>query len=168
MKINFIFFFILLNIFYSFSNNLDVIGTTLVIIDEEENNILINGNITPFSEGIFAALWDKEYLFFDSKIAEPLKLVYNQLDIKPFLMETRNAGADTLLLIKINYDVNSKGSKIVLKLNEVYFNLYSLVEMKSLKVGKKKLNINTTLTLEEKNKFLKQVGYDVLFDIYDN
>lgn len=168
MKIKLIVFFMILSISCLFSNKFDVIGTTLVIVDEEENNKIIDTNITSFTEGVFAALWDKEYIFFDLKITEPLKLVYNQLDIKPFLMETRNAGADTILLIKVNYETNSKGNKIILKINEIYFHIYSLVEMKSLKVGRKKININTTLNLEEKNKYLKQLGYNILFDIYDN
>ena len=168
MKFKLIIFFIIFNIFSLFSHKFDVIGNTLVIVDEEENNKIIDNNIVPFTEGIFSALWDKEYIFFDFKITEPLKFVYNQLDIKPFLMETRNSGADTLFLIKVNYETSSKGSKIILKLDEIYFHIYSLVEMKSLKVGRKKININTTLNREEKSKYLKELGYNILFDIYDN
>lgn len=167
MKLKFIMFFIICSNLYFFANRIDIIGTILVIIDEQENS-KINTNITPFTEGIFDALWDKEHIFFDLKISKPLNFVYNQLDIRPFLVETRNAGADSLLLIKINYETNSKGNKIILKVNEVHFNLYSLIEMKSLKVGKKNLKINTNLNLDEKNKFLKKLGYNILMDIYDN
>ncbi len=168
MKFRIIVIFIILNLFYSYASNLDVIGNTLVIIDEEENNKIIDSNITPFTEGIFEALWDKDYIFFDLKISKPLNFAYNQLDIRPFLLETRNAGADSLLLLKINYETTNKGNKIILKINEIHFNLYSLVEMKSLKVGKKNVKINTTLNLDEKSRFLKKIGYDILFDIYDN
>ena len=78
-------------------------------------------------------------------------------ELKHFLRDKRLAEPSANLL-----------HKIILKINEIYFNLYSLVEMKSLKVGKKNLKIDATLNLDEKNKFLKNLGYDILFDIYDN
>ena len=75
--------------------------TTLVIIEEKENNIFASES-SPVSDGIFDALWDRnECIFFDMKIDKPLMMADDQLDIKPFMGLARGSGADSILLIKL-------------------------------------------------------------------
>lgn len=159
--------FLLLTATGLFSNNeIAGITTTLVIMEEQENDTFVI-NATPFTDGIFDALWQKEYIFFDMRITEPITIVYNQLDVKPFLETARQSGADSILLIKFHYNVEKEGNNYRLTADEIVYHLYSLSSMKTLRVGRKELHIDQIITRAEKNPLLRKIGFSMLNDIYD-
>jgi len=159
----FVFFISLLTFAFNNSGN----NTTLVILEEKENSSFVLG-ATPFSDGIFTALWDKELLFFDMKINSSLQMVSNTLDIKPFIKNAKDSGADLILVIKFNYESSSDKAGIKLSAKEIQYNVYSLTEMKSLKSATKNIKIERILeSTEKKNELLKKIANDILADIYN-
>jgi hypothetical protein len=165
-KYFFVFLFIFLMVFSV--NSLSSIdhSTALVILEEKENNDFVI-EATPFSDGIFNALWDKELIFFDMKIEKPIKLVLDVLDIKPYLDEAKNSGADIIVAIKFDYKLSTvkMGYKIIAK--EIQYNIFSLNEMKSLRNGKKALKMDQFVESNEKKIiFLKKFGYDIMNEIF--
>ncbi|OHD19767.1 MAG: hypothetical protein A2086_10430 [Spirochaetes bacterium GWD1_27_9] len=152
--------------FYCFSQKISGITTTLIIIEEQENDTFVNDS-TPFTDGIFNAMWEKEFIFFDMKIDKPIKVVSGMLEIQSYVNDARGAGADSILLIKFNYKTKKEGAGIRLSATEALYNLYSLNTMKSLRNGKIKLNISEYIeNNDKKNAFLKNTGNDILNDIY--
>ena len=63
-KLFYILPFILISIGSTFSSVRADFTTILIIIEEQENDNFVM-ETTPFSDGIFDALWNKEWLFFD-------------------------------------------------------------------------------------------------------
>jgi hypothetical protein len=167
-KFLFILFFILLIAVSTFSLNHFDTATTLVVLEEKENGDF-PVEFTPFSDGVFSALWDKECMFFDMKISKPLNFVSNMLDVKPFLNEARGSGADSLLLIKFDYKTVLEKTGIKISVDEIAYNFYSLDAMKSIKSVKKSIAYNKFVeTEDEKIKEIKNFGYSLLNEIYGN
>ena len=80
------------------------IYTTLVIIEENENGKIILKD-RPVSDGIFEAMWNKDdKIFFDMLIEKPLKMIHNQLDVRPFLKETLRDLTDIFSEKKLSYN----------------------------------------------------------------
>ncbi|HNZ26931.1 MAG TPA: hypothetical protein PLG34_04110 [Spirochaetota bacterium] len=148
-----------------FAGDFDSFSTTLVACEESENSNYYLDTV-PFSEGVYDAMWESSGVFFDIRVYEPLNIVDGQLDVKPYLTETRAAGADSLLLIKFNYESKMVGTKLNITIKEIYYNLYSLNDMKSIRVGKRTLNIDKTIELRTKDSYLKQLGIDTIQEIY--
>ena len=148
-------------IFKLYSDDMNNINTTLIVLEETENQVFLSEK-KPISDGIFDALWDKETIFFDYLNTNPLKFNLNDLDIRPFLRDTREAGADSLLIIKINYNTTVVDSKIKIEIKEVYYNLYSLYKMKSIRAGNLNSKYQDVVDVNQKNAYLKKVGYDIL------
>jgi hypothetical protein len=141
--------------------------TILIIIEEQENNLFVT-ETTPFSDGIFNALWKKEYIFFDMKIDKPVRVITDQLDVKQYFPIARESGADSLLVIKFHYSfVRQPDKKYLLNTDNTMYNLYSLNSMKSFASGQIRTSSKETLdTSEDKDKFLKQAGADMLDEIF--
>jgi hypothetical protein len=147
------------------SNYIDSLFTTLVVMDEQENG-MVTADTTPFADGVYDALWESDYIFFDMRIKKPLGMVYNQLDIKPFIQTARESGADSVLLIQFHYDSKKEGSNYRLHADEVVFHLYSLNLMKSIRVGRHKVDFDMSINPKAKLRTLRKIGYEALKDIY--
>lgn len=142
------------------------INTTLVIVEEIENGIIPEERC-PFSDGIMEALWDKPYIFFDMKISEPIKMYKGKIDMRPYIESGNSSGADSILLVKLNYEaVYEKNRDVRVKIDSIHYTLYSLSELKTLVVGKKDLKIDRFIGLNEKPTFLKNLGKEVLAEIF--
>jgi len=103
-----------------FAGDFDSFSTTLVACEESENSNYYLDTV-PFSEGVYDAMWESSGVFFDIRVYEPLNIVDGQLDVKPYLTETRAAGADSLLLIKFNYESKMAGTKLNITIKEIYY-----------------------------------------------
>lgn len=147
-------------------NKISGIYTTLIILEERENEnfILENSSII---DGIFEALWNKnEYIFFDMMIDKPLSIVQDKLDIEPFLLAARESGADSILLIKFHYSSKEEKAGLRIKADGVFFNLYSLNHLKSIREGEIKVKVNEYIEISKKVETLKKIGFNVLNKIY--
>jgi|GEM_PF-1171581 len=143
------------------------INTTLVIVEEVENGeFILEGS--PVSDGIFDALWEREdFIFFDMKIREPIPVIYNELDIKPYLNIAKQAGADSILLIKFHYNCELDGNRLRLKINDVFYNLYSIKNLTSIKSGKKDIKMDRPIEQKDKYRLLNKLGNKFLNEIYN-
>jgi hypothetical protein len=142
-------------------------STILIIIEEQENENFVT-EATPFSDGIFEALWKKEYIFFDMKIDKPINVVYDQLDVKQYFQMARESGADSLLLVKFHYSyAKDTDKRYRLNSGNTYYNLYSLNSMKSFGSGEIKSSINVTVdNANDKERYLRKAGFDILNEIF--
>ncbi|HOV14501.1 MAG TPA: hypothetical protein PK771_09480 [Spirochaetota bacterium] len=166
-KLFFILSFMISVTFLYSQNELNSLNTVLIIVDEEENNSFVT-EATPFTDGIFKAMWEKEYIFFDLRLEDPIKVVSNNLEVGPFIGAAKSSGADSILLIKIAYSSKKEGYGLRITATDLYYNIYSLNSMKTIKSGKKKININQRVdNVEQKNAFLKNTGFDILYEIYE-
>ncbi len=162
-----IIFVILMNfIFYTTYSNSDLnINTLLIACEETENTFAETKDTAPFSDGIMRSMWEKSYIFFDIKLKQPLNIVYNQLDVNPFVKEAKGAGADSILMIKFVYTFKEDGAQYRLSVENVDYLLYSVRSLKVMKSGSKKLKINKLIDINVKHKYLKDLGSNVLNDI---
>ena len=166
-KIKFIILYLLFFVFVvSAKKSISDISTILVIIEERENDVILTDE-TPVAEGIFETLWENQnIIFFDLKVDSPIKFNDNNLDAKPFIEDAKNSGADSILLIKIEYIIEQKKDGNTLKVKEYYYNLYSIDDLESLKIGKNPLNINKKIDVREKKEILKQIGIQIINEVY--
>lgn len=166
-KYLFLFLILIFFVFNLFSQNLKSNPqTTLIIIDEEENNTFLN-DIKPVSDGILDALWSRDdYIFFDINISSPLVLNNDSFDINPFKKSAMDSGADFILMIKINYTFGNENNILKVKIDNYYYNLYSVKDDKIVRKEKKELKIDEIVKKETKNNFLKKVGISILNEIY--
>ncbi len=166
-KIKFIILCLLLFAFLiSAKKNISDLSTILVIIEERENDAILIDE-TPVIEGIFDTLWENQnIIFFDLKVDSPLKFNNNNLYANPFIQDAKNSGADSILLIKIEYTTEIVKSSITLKAKEYYYNLYSIDNNESLKAGKNPLHINKKIDAGDKKAILKQVGIQIINEVY--
>lgn len=143
------------------------IFTTLVIVEEQENGVLVSGE-TPFSNGVFNALWDlNEYIFFDMTVDTPLKKYKNSLDVRPFLEVGQECGADSILLIKFNYTSSKEGEQLKIKTKEVSYNLYSMNKLAVVRKAHKRIGIDKLIDKASKNVMLTNYGTELLLDIFN-
>jgi hypothetical protein len=142
------------------------VTTTLVIIEEQENNNFVK-DITPFSDGVYEALWSKnDLIFFDFLIEEPMGEVDNSLDIRPYMKTARESGADSILLIKFHYYTDDVKNGLHVKGDDIFYNFYSINELESIKSGKRNYKIDKTVTATKKNDYIKEIGIKFLNEIY--
>lgn len=142
------------------------ISTTLVIVEEIEND-KIPEEKSPFSDGIMEALWEKPYIFFDMKLKEPIKMYKGKIDMRPYIESGNSSGADSILLVKLNYEaVYEKNKDVRVKIESIHYTLYSLTELKALVTGKKILKLDRYIGITEKPAFMKRLGKDLLNEIY--
>lgn len=167
-KIKFIMIHVLLIVFtISSKKSISDIATILVVIEERENEAIL-AEQTLVAEGIIDALWQNEnIIFFDMKIDYPIKFKNNNLDALSFIEIAAGSGADTILLIKIDYTVDKIKTGINLKAKEYYYNLYSLYNLESFKAGKKPLDINKKMDAGEKIETLKQIGIKIINEVFE-
>ena len=164
----FIFVFVLIGILFVFPGKKKLNASTiLVIIDESENGEIVV-NEAPISDGIFDALWeDDQIIFFDMKIQNSLNFDKKNLDINPFINDAKGAGADSILLIKVDYTFKEIKNYYLLNVKEYYYNFYSLSQQKSLTAGKKKLVFNKRIDKKEKRILLNKFGSRIIHEIYN-
>lgn len=167
MKYFCIILFIIINLHINaIGNDLKGITTLLVVLEEQENDEFVIDD-TPFTDGIFNALWEKSCIFFDVRLNTPINIVSDNLEVKSYLGTAQDSGADGILLIKFHYYTIKEGHGIRLKANEIMYNIYSLNTMKTIRSGKYQLTINKYVdSSPEKSAFLKNTGYDMLTKIY--
>lgn len=141
------------------------IYTTLVIVEEDESGDQTDDNM-PVTDGIMDAMWDyDQYVFFDMKIDKPLEIKDDKIDVYSFIRDAREASADTILCIKINYNSKIVENGLKITAESYYFNLFSLNNLDSLSAGKIKIDINEVIDVKNKNKYLKNIGNQILNDI---
>jgi hypothetical protein len=158
--------FIFLNLSYICPSKKIDFTTVLIIIEEQENNNFLQ-DASPFSDGIFNAMWDKDLIFFDMKIVQPIKVTLNQLDFKPYLETAEESGADSILLIKIHYFTELSGKSIKINCKNSQFNLYSINSMKSVTNGTVNFELNQLVdNSNDKDKLLKKTGNNILNEIF--
>lgn len=147
-------------------NEFDSINTVLIVVDEEENGSFVT-EYTPFTDGIFKAMWDREYIFFDMRLEDPIKLTSGKLEVNPYLNEAKASGADTILLVKVTYFSKKEGAGLRINAKDFYYNIYSIGGMKSIRHGRGDLQINEHIdNIEQKNAFLKNSGFEILNKIF--
>jgi hypothetical protein len=164
----FIFIFIIIGILFIFpaKKNFNT-STILVVIDESENGEIVI-NEAPISDGIFDALWeDDQIIFFDMKIQNSLNFDKKDLDINPFINDAKGAGADSILLIKVDYSFKEIKNYYLLNVKEYYYNFYSITAQKSLSAGKRKLIFNKRINKNEKKVLLNKFGTRIIHEIYN-
>jgi hypothetical protein len=148
------------------ANELSTITTTLIVIEEKENNTIASES-TPFSDAVFNALWEKEYIFFDMKIDKPMLYAGKILSVQPYLNTARASGADSILLIKLNYSTLKEDRQTIINIPDAEYHLYSLNAMKTLRNGKIEMKIHEVFqSPDEKAKILKNCGDRILAEIY--
>lgn len=142
-------------------------STLLLAIEETENKFSASKTSTPFIDGIIDGLWEDECIFFDIPIEKPLSFHDSHLDVTPFLAEAKYSGADIILLLKVNYEIKeTKGKKLEFKLEEIPFLFYSIRDLKTIKSGKKAINIKETITASQKRDFIKELGKSIIKELY--
>ena len=151
---------------FSFVQAKPDLNSLLVIVDEQENSALCSES-TPFTEGVYEALWDKsDSMFYDIKLQDPLKFLHDELDAVPFIQTAKSSGADSILLIKVNYNYMSTGKQYNIKIKEIYYKIYSVSALKTVKNSHKNINLNNSFkSSDDKEKILKKIGYDILKEI---
>ena len=159
--------FIIIGLFFIFpEKNIFSASTILVVIDESENGEIVV-NEAPISDGIFNALWENDQIiFFDMRIQNHLEFNDKNLDINPFISDAKIAGADSILLIKVDYLFKEEKNNYILNIKEYYYNFYSINEARSLIAGKKKLVYNKKIDKREKKNLLNQFGSRIINEIY--
>ena len=164
-----IFLLILLTItIWPQENNLsfDGVFTTLVIVEETENGTSPQEE-RPLSDGIFNTLWDlNDYIFFDMIPESPITFIDKQLDVKPFFNTARGAGADSVLLIKLDYTIEELDQNIHLKIDQYHYHLYSLNQLKSVREGEIPLKYDKIIEKKDKTKVLNKIGAELMKTIY--
>lgn len=162
----FISIFLIMTLFIFAKTPGNNISTTLIIIEETENEFVAYKNITPFSDGVFNAMWETPFIFFDMQIDSPIPIFGANPDIRLYLEDARKSGADSILIIKCCYETTEIDGKLNMKTNDIPYILYSIRDMKVLKSGSKKTNIKKQVETNGKNKILKDLGSDVVSDIF--
>ncbi len=147
--------------------SLHAISTVLLVIEETENEFVPFKEITPFSDGLFTAMWETPYIFFDMQIDKPIPLFNESLDIRSYMEEVKSSGADSLLLVKLTYQTYEEKSKLYLKITDIPYLLYSTSEMKLIKSGKKIINIDKQVENNSKNQILKDIGLEIVDLIFN-
>lgn len=143
------------------------ISTTLIVIEETENEFTNEKAATPFTDGIFLAMWDTPYIFFDMQVDKTIPMYGENPDIRPYLEDARQSGADALLIIKFCYNTYEKQGKLNMKTTDIPYILYSLQEMKVLKSGRKKIEMDRPVENASKNQILKGLGQDIIASIFN-
>lgn len=160
----FIFIFISFTIFST--AKFPDIKTILVIIEETQNGKLENDDY-PISDGIFDALWEYEdYLFFDMKLKERIKINNNELDPKDYVEIAKSAGADSILMIKVNYLTQTKNNILSVIINDFSYSLVALKNLNVLKKGKENFNFIEEIEIKNKNQVLKKAGGKIISIIF--
>ena len=143
------------------------VNNVLVVIEEKENDDFILDK-SPIADGIFNAMWDKErFIFFDMKIKSAIPVKGRNLDAGPYIKTAKLSGADSILLIKINYKTNEEKDGFRIKLDKIDYNLFSITYLNSVISGIKKIKINELINKDDKDKTLKNIGYKFLNELYD-
>jgi len=150
------------------NSDLSSISTTLVIVEESEN-MNITTTKSPFTDGVLDSLWQRPYIFFDMKVDSELLMVdENNIDVKPFFGTAQASGADSVLLIKFQYEFTQVENSYFIKIVNIPYVLYSLNQLKALKSGNVTINMEKNITAVEKRLFLKDLGRRVLNIIYSS
>lgn len=141
------------------------ISTILVIVEEFENGHQARP-FTPFADGIIDALWEEPYIFFDMKIDKPLNMTNDILHVKQYINAARDSGADSILLVKFSYTSEDVEAMIRLKIDKIYYHVYSLYTLKTLTHGFEEVNINELVELNAKNTRIKKLAYSFTKGIF--
>lgn len=153
--------------FFAFSkNSFDQIFTTLVVMEEMENNGFVKED-TPVTNGVFDALWEKDFIFFDMKINKPISIKTHKLSAEKFINIAKNSGADSILLIKFHYNAKKTKGGIILTSKKVFYHLFSINSMTTLKSGTVDVDLNKVVYKNEKKKYLRNVGYQFTKDLFN-
>lgn len=151
--------------FFVYASELDNFATTLIIIEERENGEFVSGR-TPFANGVFDAMWEKPYIFFDKRIDNPIPFAFETLDIRPYIQDARATNADALLLIKFNYETEKAGGLIQIDIDKVHYTFYSMKDLKTLRSGERKIKMSKVIDNNSKNQIIRNLGQETLNYIY--
>ena len=149
----------------------DDIYTTLVIIEETENHKKIMrepGLNQPFSDGIYESLWDFDGIFFDTTPTVPFTYEKDGRTLSPiqYIKQGISTGADSILLIKVNYSTSLDYSKLVITLDDLRYNLFSIHRGESVVSGDLSGQYSTKTDRVRQARYLKSLGKDVLNEIF--
>ena len=142
------------------------INTTLVVIEETENEFEQNKEQTPFSEGVFRGMWETELIFFDMRVDAPIPMVNKNLDIRPYLEDAKASGADSLLILKLAYTLNEEKGKQYIEIEEIPYIVYSLGRAQTLTAGAKRIKKRQQVENASKNHLLNKLGEEIVGDIF--
>lgn len=150
----------------SAKGNLKNISTILVIVEEFENG-KPSAPFTPFIDGLIDALWEEPYIFFDMKITKPLGMTNNIIHVKEYINAARDSGADSILMVKFDYSSEDVEAMVRLKIDKIYYHVYSLQTLKTLIHGEESIDMNELVELSSKNKRIKNLAYSFTKDIFN-
>ena len=147
------------------------IYTTLVIIEETENHKKIMrepGLNQPFTDGIYESLWDFDGIFFDTTPTVPFTYEQDGRTLSPiqYIKQGIATGADSVLLIKVNYSTSLDYSKLVIILDDLRYNLFSIHRGVSVTSGDLSGKYSTKTERVRQATYLRSLGKSVLKDIF--
>ena len=149
----------------------DDIYTTLVIIEETENHKKIMrepGLNQPFTDGIYESLWDFDGIFFDTTPTVPFSYEKDgTLSPIQYIKQGISTGADSVLLIKVNYSTSLDYSKLVITLDDLRYNLFSIHRGESVSSGDLSGKYSTKTERVRQARYLKSLGKEVLNEIFE-
>ncbi len=161
-----------ITVFVSYAANTDLVHTTLVLIEETENGKKIVREPAfnqPFADGLYETLWNYDGIFFDGVPSQKIPIETNgTLCPYPFIREATACGADSLLLIKVNYSTSVRYSKVTIVLDDLRYHLYSIYDDKTVSVGDLSGQFQNTTERPKQQTYLKALGEKVLKIIYEN
>ena len=149
----------------------DDIYTTLVIIEETENHKKIMrepGLNQPFTDGIYEALWNFDGIFFDTTPSVPFTYEKDGRTLSPiqYIKQGISTGADSILLIKVNYSTSLDYSKLLITLDDLRYNLFSIHRGESVASGDLSCKFSTKTERVRQATYLKSLGKDILKEIF--
>lgn len=136
-------------------------STLLLMVEESENGNFEQQKETPIFDGLIDYLWETDILFFDMQLNKPITMQNGTLDPVPFVGEAKFSGADTVLLIKIDYEFIDKDGTAEFKLDEIPYTYYSLTNCKIIKNGTIKPKLLKRFDSRKKHETLKEIGKDI-------
>jgi hypothetical protein len=164
-KILILFYIFAFSVLINAADKMYLIHTILVVVEESENNELLLKE-SPAADGVFEELWNYEqFIFFDVKLKERLKITNGELDAADFALQAKDAGADSILLIKFSYTSKSDGDKVIFNNGDAMYKLVSLNRLDTVRIGKINLGLNESILKKEKYGRLKKIGDNTIKNI---
>lgn len=144
----------------------DNIFSPLVVIEERKNGRFQTKNL-PFTETIFSLLWDHEILFFDKKLEHPIQNKAAKIDPQIFAEEAKLAGADSLILLSIDYVFVplKENNNFYLLEGRAYFTVYTLSNNKTIidnSIDLADILDKQAFNALQKDKPLKQLAFKLI------
>lgn len=136
-------------------------STLLLMVEESENGNFEQQKETPIFDGLIDYLWETDILFFDMRLNKAITVQNGTLDPTPFIGDAKFSGADTVLLIKIDYEFTDKEGTAEFRLDEIPYTYYSLTNHRIVKNGTAKPKLLKHFNSKKKREILKEIGKSI-------